>query len=85
MIIPELILAVILTFGLGSYVGLEAGKKQSKPVELKSKGDPSVWPPSNHVKLMKMCGFVCGQEKVRSYNASYGKCICFSKNKRIKK
>jgi hypothetical protein len=65
----ELLLAAILLVGAGTYMGLESAKIQDKrPAD--------VWPAESHERFLRMCSISCGEDNLKSYSVSYGKCEC---------
>ena len=75
----EIILTIMLAFGVGAYVGKEGQKAaEQKPNQLPAK-QPDVWPPVDHKDLLRTCSVACGEGKFKSYNSVYGKCNCKGK------
>ena len=77
MVLAEIILYALLIGGTGTYVGYQVN--QPTPEHR----TPMEWKPRQHIQLLKMCGLVCGERSIHSYNAAYGKCEC-SQNKEKK-
>jgi hypothetical protein len=72
-----MMLGIMLAFGIGSYAGRDAGiKEAAKEKKVLPAKPPDVWPPVDHQKLLKTCGVMCGEGKLKSYNSIHGKCEC---------
>ena len=72
MILVEMLFAGILAFAAGSYIGQKKGKQQAST----EKRQPDVWQPSEHKTLLKQCGMMCGENNLKSYSVTWGKCEC---------
>lgn len=74
--IAEIILAVILSFGVGTGLGIYSGKEQAKkekPIQLRQ---PDVWEADKHKEMLKVCAMSCGRENMKEYDIVYGRCVC---------
>lgn len=69
MIVEAVIGIIVLTFAYS--IGYQHNEPNKRTAER-----PEKWEPQNHDEMLRACGIVCGEYRVKSYNSIYGKCEC---------
>lgn len=71
----ELLLTIILSFGVGTALGVKSGQQLQEKTVVKQ---PDNWDPKSHKDMIKVCSLACGEDRFLEYNMIHGKCKCSS-------
>lgn len=72
----EVMAAIIISLGVGSYLGIKAGEEKVLEEKPKLQRRADTWTPGEHERLLQICARSCGRRGLQEYDFLYGKCEC---------